>query len=363
MGRAHFAIAAVLLLLNACDEEDSGTPAEDAGLIEKADGGFCPPPLATPAPRPTARPPAGSKDDVLRIHQLQTKATHNSYHVAKPDPLAEFAYTHQPLDVQLDTQGVRGFELDIHFDDECQRHEVFHLALVDDQTTCRQLTECLGTLRKWSDEHLGHHPLFVQIEPKDQTADRAALRLDVLEKEILSVFPREAIITPDEVKGTAASLAAALPNGWPTLGRARGRVLFYLLASGPMRDEYTHRGQDLSGRLMFVSSSIGEPYASIAVIDDPVVRRDDIDKSVAAGMIVRTLAEQYFALDNAPVQSQAALDSGAHVIATDHPASTATATWVFQDPGTPSRCNAVTTSSMSCTDGDIESPDRLLTPH
>jgi len=372
--RIHFAIASLLLLLSACDEEelrprdplpatqvDAGVDAVADAPIEKRDGAFCPPPLGTPAPRPAARPAAGPLDDVLRMNHLQAKATHNSYHVQKPGALAEYAYTHQPLDVQLDAQGVRALELDVHFDDECQRHEVLHLPLIDDATTCRTLPECLGAVRKWSDGHLGHHPLFIMVEPKDDSAYEAALRLDVLEKEILSVFPREAIITPDEVKGDAPSVSAAIAKGWPTLAKTRGRVLFFLLASGGMRDEYTHAGKDLSGRLMFVSSSVGEPYASIAVIDEPTYRRDDIDASIAAGMIVRTLAEDFTALETAPAQSKAALESGAQMIATNYPAKIASSTWAFENPGTPSRCN-VATAPSSCTSGAIESPDRLVTP-
>lgn len=364
MGRVHLAIASLLLALTACDEESPASPASDAGTdgpFEKADGAVCPPPLGTPASRPTARPTAGPLDDVLRINQLQAKATHNSYHVQKPGSLAEFAYTHKPIDEQLDTQGVRALEIDLHFDYECQRHEVFHLPLVDDQTTCRHFTECLAVVRKWSDEHLGHHPLFVQLEPKNDGADDAAMRLDIIEREILSVFPRDAIITPDEVKGGAATLAAAVANGWPTLGKTRGRVLFYMLASGGMRDEYTHGGKDLAGRLMFVSSHPTEPFGSIVIVDDPTREAARIEAALAAGMIVRTFAENFAALELATTQSQTALDSGAQIIATDYPAKTATSTWVFENPGTPSRCN-VKTAPMTCTNEAIESPDRLATP-
>lgn len=359
-------------MFTACDEElvprqdagpsvDAAVDSGDAGLVEKSDGAFCPPPLGTPAPRPTKRPPAGPLDDTLRMNHLQAKATHNSYHLAKPGASPEFAYTHAPLDVQLESQGVRALELDIHFDEECQRHEVMHIPLLDDATTCRQLTDCLAVIRKWSDEHLGHHPLFVQIEPKDDTNYAAEKRLSVLEQEILSVFPREAVITPDEVKGSAATLAEGIENGWPTLAKTRGRVLFYMLASGGLRDVYTHDKKDLGGRLMFVSSSVGEPYAGIAVIDSALDRRDDIDRSIAAGMIVRTLAEDWTVLDSAHVQAGAALESGAQVIATDHPVKTPETTWVFENPGTPSRCNVVTAPS-TCTSEAIESPDRLLTP-
>lgn len=291
--RTRIVIASLLVSLAACDEELAAAPADAGadGPIEKADGALCPPPLGSPSARPTTRPAAGPLDHALRMNHLQAKATHNSYHVQMPEPLKDLAYTHEPIDVQLERQGVRALEIDLHFDHECGRHEVFHVPLIDDVSTCSRFTDCLGVVRTWSDAHLGHHPLLVQIEPKDDSEEDTALRLDVIEKEILSVFPRDAIITPDEVKGDAPTLASAVANGWPTLGETRGRVLFYMLASRAMRDEYTHGGKDLSGRLMFVSSSVGEPFASIAVIDDPIARRADVDASVAAGVIVRTFAE------------------------------------------------------------------------
>ncbi len=362
-------IAALFVLLTACSEAsldagplDAGADDADADtLVEKVDGAFCPPPLGTPAPRPVARPPAGPLDDVLRMNHLQAKATHNSYHVQKPDASPDLAYGHQPIDVQLEAQGVRALELDVHFDYECLRHEVFHLPIVDDASTCRHFTECLGALRRWSDAHLGHHPIFVQIETKDSSAVDAEERIDVLEREILSVFPREAIVTPDEVQGDAPSLASAVANGWPTLAKTRGRVVFYLLASGPLRDVYTHEGKDLAGRLMFVTSSVGEPLASIALVDDPIGGRATIDEAVAAGMIVRTFAEKLLALDGAPEQSRAALESGAQILATDFPAKTTGAAWSFENPGSPSRCNPKT-APASCRDDAIESPDRLTTP-
>ncbi|MBI2390404.1 MAG: hypothetical protein HYV09_12515 [Deltaproteobacteria bacterium] len=362
-------LVAAFVALSGCDEDEAldardaaSEAASDAGPVEQADGALCPPPLSSAPARPASRPPAGPLDDQLRMNQLQAKATHNSYHVQKyPDSPAMWAYSHAPLDVQLDTQGVRGFELDVHWVPECERHDVLHLPIVDDVSTCRRFTDCLSVIRAWSDRHLGHHPLFVQIEAKDDGALAAAQRLEALEREILSVFPRESVITPDEVKGDATTVASAVATtGWPTLARTRGRILFWLLASagdGKLRDVYTHGSKDLSGRLMFVSSAPGDPFAAIAVIDDPVADRAAIDNAIAAGMIVRTFAEK-----NATTPSaEEAFASGAQVIATDYPVPVASTSWYFRDPGVPSRCNAVTAPS-TCTDDAVESKSRLATP-
>ena len=51
--------------------------------------------------------------------------------------------------------------------------------------------------------------------------------LDALDAEIRSVFPEQQMLTPDEVRGSHATLEdAILTDGWPTLGAARGTVMF-----------------------------------------------------------------------------------------------------------------------------------------
>jgi hypothetical protein len=51
--------------------------------------------------------------------------------------------------------------------------------------------------------------------------------LDALDAEILSVFPRNKILAPDDVRRKEPSLPEALrKRGWPTLKAARGKVMF-----------------------------------------------------------------------------------------------------------------------------------------
>lgn len=101
-----------------------------------------------------------------------------------------------------------------------------------------------------------HAPIMIMIETKQQslaeatggdldlgslgvdltevlTFDRAAF--DALEAEIESVFDRDQIITPDDIRGDAATLEEAVLAGdaWPTLDDAAGKVLFSLVDLGP----------------------------------------------------------------------------------------------------------------------------------
>ena len=102
-----------------------------------------------------------------------------------------------------------------------------------------------------------------------------------LEKEILSVFPRELLVTPDDVKGSAPTLRTAVTTtGWPTLGAARGRVLFYLDRSDAYRDAYTHGRKDLDGRLMFADADESDPFAAVLVRNGALSDRAKIEALV-----------------------------------------------------------------------------------
>ena len=79
--------------------------------------------------------PDASEDPASRWNHGQARGTHNSTHIALEFPVhPSHRYTQAPLGVQLEEQGVRQFELDVH------RHvdghfEVFHLPIIDPSKT------------------------------------------------------------------------------------------------------------------------------------------------------------------------------------------------------------------------------------
>lgn len=288
-------------------------------------------------------------DDVLRMNHVQVKATHNSYHVETPgSTVAEWHYTHAPLDVQLDSQGVRGLELDTRYVADADRFEVLHIPALDEQTTCRAFTECLGIIKGWSDTHSGHAPIFVQLEPKDAPPEDAEAYFEQLEREILSVWPRERIVAPDDVQRDAPTLREAVTTrGWPTLGETRGTILFYVDNLDVFRQPYTRGGSSLEGRLLFVNSAESDPLAAVVIVNDPT-DRTRIDAATRSGLIVRTRA------DEAGTQEQraAALATGAHLLSSDAPLA-------FElTGGTPARCNPIS-APAGCTSGAIEDAAHL----
>ena len=302
-------------------------------------------------------------DGVLRMNHLQAKGTHNSYHVAaEGDVLPELDYTHAPLDVQLAEQGVRKFELDVHFDKELGQFAVYH-EFFDKISTCPTLRKCLSLVKAWSDKNPAHHPIFIQIEPKDFLyEDQAEERIAALEGDVLAVFPRERIVTPDDVQGDAASLREAIgASGWPTLGEARGKVVFFIDDTSEWQASYTHGKKDLQGRLMFVDGDPTDPFAGILVLNDPVSGAAKIAESLALGLIVRTRADSNpaTAASGDTSQREAAFASGAQILSTDFPAPVDGTDYVVELPGgTPSRCNPVT-APADCTSAAIEDPEYI----
>jgi Phosphoinositide phospholipase C, Ca2+-dependent len=272
--------------------------------------------------------------DELPINQLQVVGTHNSYHTReKPttNPRAlEWNYSHAPLDVQLD-RGVRSFELDLHYKNG--QFEVFHVPLLDEGTTCRDLAAALATVRKWSQTHPRHVPISFLFELKvegpklDKRIKHVdAEGLDRLDEVLRAGFSPAQIITPDSVRGTAATLREAVTTaGWPKLADARGKVLFILHDDDQKRALYTEGHRSLRGRAMFVRSDATRDDGATLVLDNP--RDPKIGELAKAGYFIRTRADSGLRADPPaqPARRDAALASGAHIVSTDFPSGEADA--------------------------------------
>lgn len=334
-------VATLSLLVAGCsaDAGDAAEGAPVAACVARPEGGASPP-------------------SALRLNHLQAKGTHNSYHVESAgNSLPDWHYTHAPLDVQLGEQGVRKIELDLHLASLDDDFEVFHLPLVDEQTTCRKLSDCLATIAKWSTAHPSHHALYVQFEIKSgyTNGDPDAF-FGKLDAAILAAFPRSRVLAPDDVQGCRATLGEAVEkDGWPSIDATRGMVMFGLDDHERIREGLGREGTSLAGRLVFADSSPGEPIAALAILNDPVGDADAIRAALAANMLVRTFADAAKDDDATNLASEeAALASGATWISSDVPAPVAGRSYAASIPGgTPSRCNPVT-APEGCTPGAIE---------
>jgi hypothetical protein len=335
-------------------------------------------------------------DDSLRYDQVQLLASHNSYkrlpypevldvlRPSIPETVAGLEYEHRPLTEQFDELGVRAIELDVWADPDGGKYaqpalpaslgvtvaddpamrepgfKVLHQNEVDTNVTCPSLIACLTEVRDWSEAHPGHVPMMVQIEVKDADAD--ATEMDAIDAEIRSVFSDEQLITPDDVRGDAATLGEAVAvNGWPTLGALRGKVLVTLDNQG-LRDVYRAGTPSLEGRVMFTPSEPAAEDAAFAKLNDPIDDATAIEAALAANMIVRTRADSdtIQARTNDTSLRDAALASGAQFVSTDYmePNPAFSAYFVQLPGGMPARCNPVT-APADCTPTDVEDPDLL----
>jgi len=311
--------------------------------------------------------------DRVRINQAQVIGTHNSYHLRGPESLRqlmarfvpglqeELNYTHRPLAEQFSRLGIRQIELDCFADpqgglyaeprgpklvaalglppvpDHDPEHrlrapgfKVMHVQDIDYFSTVLTLKEGLQQVRAWSEQHPRHFPIFILLELKadrpipqlTQPVPFGERELDALEAEILSVFPRKQLLTPDDVRGRETSLPEALrKHGWPTLKAARGKVMFGLDNETSVRDLYLKGHPALAGRLIFVSVPPSHPAAAWMKENNVIRGFDRIQTLVKSGFLVRTRADSgtLEARVNNTRRRDRALASGAQFISTDYP--------------------------------------------
>jgi hypothetical protein len=321
--------------------------------------------------------PASAKDAIdashLRMNDIQVVGSHNSFkarippavmaemHRRDPKMAAGLDYYHLPLTAQLD-MGVRQLEIDIFadpkgsryaapkgeallspaerarakqdgFDEAAMRtpgYKVLHIPDVDYHAVCPTLIACLTEVNTWSRAHPGHLPIMLTINAADTPnthditqplpLDDARL-LDALDAEIRKALPGKRLITPDEVRGDAATLAGAVrTKGWPTLQAARGRIYILFDVRKAVSDTYRAGHRSLRGRAMFGWYPDGEPESAIQIVQDPLVDGAKIREWVKAGVIVRTRTDantvEARAYDFA--KTRAAIDSGAQAVSTDY---------------------------------------------
>lgn len=285
----------------------------------------------------------------LKLNQIQVIASHNSYHLRTDKAVLRFLnnlykmhlmpkdlnpkgidYTNASLTDQLEKYGVRGLELDVNNDPTGGRFadrrglawvwkphrskdpemmqpgfKLIHITDFDFNSTNATFKGAIAEIKKWSDAHPDHLPVFINVEIKTEATgdiihqlhklaksapfDSAAA--EALDKEVKSVFGDDlkGVITPDQVRGNYVSLEQAVLAGhWPTLREARGKVVFIIDAGGNSREVYKKGHPSYAGRAMFVYSEPGTPEAAFVICNDPHTDFARIQQCVRQGYIVRS---------------------------------------------------------------------------
>jgi len=366
--------------------------------------------LAASASGAVAQTNHAAQDKLVHINQIQVIGSHNSYHsgfapserkyleMKNPKALRSLDYSHAPLSDQL-SGGVRQIEIDVFADAKGGRYahlpiddaavkaglpadpnfdpqhemekpgfKVMHVQGVDERSTCHTFVKCLTVVREWSKAHPQHLPVFILVETKEDggkprpdmiaTEPFTAPVFDALDAEIRSVFQPGEFITPDEVRGKAATLKDAVgAGGWPTLAKARGRVVF-LLDQRKVETIYTEGHPSLKGRVLFTNAEPGRPDAAFTEQNDG--SKETIDALVKQGYLVRTRTDEGTeqARTNDTTRRDLALSTGAQMISTDYPPSEPSqwSSFVVKFPdGLVARCNPVN-KPEGCVDRLLEAP-------
>lgn len=308
--------------------------------------------------------------DDLRINQLQYLGSHNSYRKLTNSSILAFLkafediipldindldYDHVDLNEQFSYYGVRQIELDFYADADGGRfysrrgnsfaginpesgipellqpgNKLIHIADIDYETHYYTLRQSFEAVKDWSRRYPSHLPIFILLETKTQTiADQVkdlgfteaepwdAARINSIEEDILAVFDRSDIITPDMVRGESPTLnEAILSKGWPTVGECRGKVMF-LFDQANINSIYRQGSPSLEGKLIFTASTPGAPDGAFIKRNNPF--ENDIKSLVEQGYLVRTMvggtnegrSGDYSKLN-------AGMSKGAHFLSTDY---------------------------------------------
>lgn len=364
---------------------------------------------------PAATAPEGvaaisAVDDEVRINEVQVVGSHNSYkRMVSPaeetlrrsfigDGADLMSYQHEPLGVQFQSQKVRQIELDLFVDSAGGRYaepllrsaaglgaydpamqqpgiKALHIQDVDYASTCLAFVDCLDDIETWSDANPSHLPIAVLVELKDDPLSFGDLTFTTpepwtnsamaeLDADIRSVMDPADLITPDDVRGAAATLEEAVTTtGWPTIGESRGKVMFLMDNGGGYRTDYLAGNPNLEGRVLFTNANPGDADAAFVKRNDPFAA--DIADLVGAGYVVRTRsdADTVEARQNDTGPRDSALASGAQWVSTDYPvpglAFGFTSPFFVEIPGgTVARCNPVN-APAECVSADL---DTIFTP-
>lgn len=331
-----------------------------------------------------------------RMSQLAEKmppaqrAQYKEYHpndVSMPQALS---YRYGTLTDQLDA-GMRSLELDLNRDPEGGRFlhpaayeaakakgiaedrllphdktgldkpglKVMHIVDFDVRSSCNLFTACLAELRRWSDAHPRHDPIFILLEAKSDPipifpGSKPPLpftreAFDAMDADLFRVIGRDRIVTPDMVRGPFPTLEAGVKAGhWPRLKDARGKFVFLLLTALDTNGLSGYLGgrPNLEGRAAFLESQPGQSFAAFLLMDNATMRAKEIPELVRQGYLVRARAdiETWEAKANDLTRAHQAFASGAQIVSTDFykPGNAYGTDYVVALPGGGSmRCNPV----------------------
>ncbi len=242
----------------------------------------------------------------LKYDEVRQKSAHNSFQ--RDEAIVDMIAVHR----------VRSLEFDIHVsksleDDVAGDWFVYHTDVVDDDSQCRLLSQCLKIVDAAAVAIPEHEVVTLWVDLKDgfggghQPAD--------LDARLISAFGAR-LYTPKELlmgcPGATTVQGAVTMCGWPELSALRGRVLVALTGGAALAD---YVGDDAGMRAAFVAPALaadefaGHPEAAF-------VNLAAGDVAVATAVRAAGLVSRVWVLDDAEAWD-GAVAAGVHHLATN----------------------------------------------
>ena len=213
--------------------------------------------------------------------------------------------------------------------------KMLHIADIDYETNYLTFKSALEEIYQWSSNNPQHIPLYITIEPKEESPGdysgflrllgfKKAIKFDsiayqALDNEISDVFKNTSILfTPKDLMAGHKSISERLKTtGWPTLNSCLGKVIFIL--DGDQNDIYQTSLENGEERPMFTFSEPGKITAAFIKRNNPIGQEEQINK-MTDDYIVRTRSdvETMQARTEDYSMFNAAISSNAQIISTDY---------------------------------------------
>lgn len=250
-----------------------------------------------------------------RYHEVRQKSSHNAFqrHEALFD---QFVY-HRIRSLELDIYTSKAFESGLTGD-----WFVYHIDVIDDDTHCRTLSQCLGQVAAFARAVPEHEVVTLWIDLKNGFgAGHQPADLDAL----LEAAFADALVRPAELlaacPGATTLQEAVTTRGctWPRLESWRGRVIAMLTGgdladpSGPLA---TYVGADASARAAFVAPGLSDARELFKNSEAIVHNLEIGDVTVAEAVRAAGMVSRVWVADDEDAWA-AAVQAGVHHIATN----------------------------------------------
>ncbi|KAH3743423.1 Phosphoinositide phospholipase C, Ca2+-dependent [Pelomyxa schiedti] len=234
----------------------------------------------------------GVECGLTKLNEIQLKGSRHSYHTAPWQAIPPWDYNRLSFPKQLAEQNISALHL--VFRQVGQSLPVYRKALVDQNTLCYNVSQCLLHAKTWSDMNRNHLPLFFILE-QDPPDASTTWGWDGFDYVLTSIFPPDRIVTPDFVRGARATVYEAIQkDGWPALSQCLGKAVFLLKID---EKSYLIDHLNLQGRIGFPISEMASKTSEssmVFLVEDPISNRQKVEELVNKKALVITYTDETY---------------------------------------------------------------------